>query len=245
MKTKILGVLVAGLLTLAGIPQAGAEEKLIRGKDRIDVPAIGDGLCLHNLFQSGMVIQRDKPIRIRGWAEPGENVSVTFGEKTQSSTAAADRSWKVELPALPASSEPHQLIVQGKAATLKLEDILIGDVWLLGGQSNMEFPIHKLDGGSLEIASANFKNIRLFTVPQLNGPDSKTPFHVCINGMIFSRLTTGRDIGMSARRRRSKRCPASATSLPDAFTWRRKFPSESLIRHVAAPASRRGCRWTC
>jgi sialate O-acetylesterase len=176
MKTKILGVLVAGLLTLAGIPQAGAEEKLIRGKDRIDVPAIGDGLCLHNLFQSGMVIQRDKPIRIRGWAEPGENVSVTFGEKTQSSTAAADRSWKVELPALPASSEPHQLIVQGKAATLKLEDILIGDVWLLGGQSNMEFPIHKLDGGSLEIASANFKNIRLFTVPQLNGPDSKNAF---------------------------------------------------------------------
>jgi sialate O-acetylesterase len=68
-----------------------AEEKLERGKDRIDVPAIGAGLCLHNLFQTGMVIQRDKPIRIWGWAEPGENVSVTFGEKTQSCTAAADR----------------------------------------------------------------------------------------------------------------------------------------------------------
>lgn len=176
MKTKILVALVAGIVTLAGISQAGAEEKLEPGTDRIDVPAIGPGLCLHNLFQSGMVLQRDKPIRIWGWAEPGENVSVTFGDKTQSCTAAADRSWKVELPALPASSEPHALVVQGKAETIKLEDILVGDVWLLGGQSNMEFPIHKLDGGSLEIASANFKNIRLFTVPQLNGPDSKKAF---------------------------------------------------------------------
>ena len=176
MKTKIFATLVAGFVILAGILQAEAEEKLVRGKDRVDVPAIGAGLCLHNLFQTGMVLQRDKPIRIWGWAEPGEKVTVTFGDKTQSSTAAADRSWNVELPALPASSEPRTLVVQGQATTLKLEDILLGDVWLLGGQSNMEFPIHKLDGGSLEIASANFKNIRLFTVPQLNGPDSKNAF---------------------------------------------------------------------
>ena len=107
MKPKILAALVAGLVFLTGIPQAGAEEKLVPGKDRIDVPAIGNGLCLHNLFQSGMVLQRDKPTRIWGWAEAGEKVTVTFGEKTQSSTAAADRSWKVELPALPASSEPR------------------------------------------------------------------------------------------------------------------------------------------
>ena len=110
---------LAGLISLLALSQAGAEEKLEPGKDRIDVPAIGDGLCLHNLFQSGMVLQRDKPIRIWGWAEPGEKVTVTFGEQTQSATAAADRSWKVELPALPASSEPRQLVVQGKAKTIK------------------------------------------------------------------------------------------------------------------------------
>jgi len=167
---------LAGLISLLALSHAGAEEKLEPGKDRIDVPAIGAGLWMHNLFQSGMVIQRDKPIRIWGWAEPGEKVTVTFGEKTQSSTADADRSWKVELPALPASSEPRTMVVQGKAKTIKLEDILIGDVWLLGGQSNMEFPIYKVDGGQLEIVSANFKNIRLFTVPQLNGPDYKKSF---------------------------------------------------------------------
>lgn len=92
MKTKILVALVTGLVTLAGIPEAWAEEKLVPGKNRIDVPAIGEGLCLHNLFQSGMVFQRDKPIRIWGWAEPGEKITVTFGEKTQACTAAADRS---------------------------------------------------------------------------------------------------------------------------------------------------------
>jgi hypothetical protein len=90
-KTNILGALGAGLVTLTGIPPAGAEEKLVPGKDRIDVPAIGTGLCLHNLFQTGMVLQRDKPIRI--WAAPGEKVTVTFGDKTQASTAAAGGPW--------------------------------------------------------------------------------------------------------------------------------------------------------
>jgi sialate O-acetylesterase len=133
MKSTRLGVLIAGLLTLAGIPQAQAEEKLVEGKDRIDVPAIGEGLCLHNLFQSGMVLQRDKPIRIWGWADPGEPVTVTFGDKTQACTAAADRSWQIELPALPASSDPQSLTIKGSTTTLNLADILIGDVWLLGG----------------------------------------------------------------------------------------------------------------
>jgi len=176
MKTIRYTAWLAALISLLVLSQAGAEEKLESGKDRIDVPAIGAGLCLHNLFQPGMVIQRDKPIRIWGWAEPGEKVTVTFGSQTQSTTAAADRSWKVELPALPASSEPRTMVVQGKAKTINLENLLIGDVWLLGGQSNMEFPIYKVDGGSLEIVSANFKNIRLFTVPQQNGPDYKKSF---------------------------------------------------------------------
>jgi sialate O-acetylesterase len=153
-----------------------AVEKLEQGKDRIDTPAIGSGLCVHNLFQSNMVLQRDKPIRVWGWAKPGENVTVSFGDRTQSSTAAADRTWKVELPALPASSEPQPMVVQGQDSKLDLKNILVGDVWLLGGQSNMEFELPKVEGGPLEIVSANFKNIRLFSVPQQNGPDIKNSF---------------------------------------------------------------------
>lgn len=164
------------LALLCGAAWCAAEEKLERGKDRIDVPAIGTGLCVHNLFQSGMVIQRDKPIRIWGWADSGEKVTVTFGDQTQSTTAAADRLWEVELQARAASGEPHRLVVRGQAKKIELENILIGDLWLLGGQSNMEFEIAKVEGGQLEIVSANFKNIRLFTVPHLNGPDHKKAF---------------------------------------------------------------------
>ena len=169
---------MAAFFCLLFVAQATAQEKLERGKDRVDVPAVGAGLSVHNLFQSGMVLQRDKPIRIWGWAEPGEKVTVAFGEQTQAATAAADRLWKVELKAEPANSEPRSLVVQGQAKKIELANILVGDVWVLGGQSNMEFEIYKVDGGQLEIVSANFKNIRLFTVPHQNGPDIKTSFPV-------------------------------------------------------------------
>jgi sialate O-acetylesterase len=176
MKKHYLTMLLVAVTASSMTTQARAAEKLERGKDRIDTPAIGSGLCVHNLFQSNMVLQRDKPIRVWGWAAPGENVILSFGEKTQSSTAAADRSWTVELPALPASSEPRTMVVQGKDTKIELDNILVGDVWLLGGQSNMEFELPKVEGGPLEIVSANFKNIRLFSVPQQNGPDIKQSF---------------------------------------------------------------------
>ena len=176
MKMFSVNAALAGLAAMLLAPPGAAEEKLERGKDRIDVPAIGAGLCVHNLFQSGMVLQRDKPIRIWGWAEPGEKVTVTFGGRTQSATAAADRLWKVELPAEQAAGEPRRLVVQGKARQLELDNIVIGDVWLLGGQSNMEFEIDKVENGQLEVVAANFKNIRLFTVPHLNGPDHRNSF---------------------------------------------------------------------
>ncbi|CAN5638996.1 sialate O-acetylesterase [soil metagenome] len=176
MKLFTAPAILIGMASILFLAPVGAEEKLERGKDRIDVSAIGTGLSVHNLFQSNMVIQRDKPIRVWGWAEPGEKVSVAFGDQTQSATAAADRSWTVELKAEKASSEPHRLVVKGHSKTIELGNILLGDIWLLGGQSNMEFEISKVDSGDLEIVSANFKNIRLFTVPHLNGPDHKSSF---------------------------------------------------------------------
>ncbi|MFM2141536.1 MAG: hypothetical protein RLZZ476_80 [Verrucomicrobiota bacterium] len=164
------------ILTICLAVPLQAEEKLERGKDRIDTPAIGNGLCVHNLFQSNMVVQRERPMPIWGWAAAGEKVTVSLAGNTQSATAAADRSWKVELPALPASAEPRTITVQGQDAKIELTNILVGDVWLLGGQSNMEFEIRKLEEGPLEILSANFDQIRLFTVPQQNGPETKRAF---------------------------------------------------------------------
>lgn len=169
---------LAAVVSLTGSLAAPvpAAESLERGKDRIDTPAIGDGLCVHNLFQSNMVVQRDKPIPIRGWATPGETVTVTLGEESRTATAAADRSWQVTLSARPASTEPLTITVRGRSETLELTNLLVGDVWVLGGQSNMEFEIRKLEEGPLEILSAHFEQIRLFTAPQQNGPEARNAF---------------------------------------------------------------------
>lgn len=145
-------------------------------EDVIDGPAISAGLCVSNVFQTNMVLQRDKPISLWGWANAGENVTVIFDGKEQAATAAKDRAWKVTLPALAASSEPRKLIVKGEQQTLTLDNILIGDVWVLGGQSNMEFPLDRIENGQLEIVSANFSNIRILTVPASDGPDNKPGF---------------------------------------------------------------------
>jgi len=145
-------------------------------EDVISTPAIGEGLCVHNLFQSNMVIQRDKPVTIWGWAGPGEKVTVSFAGKNQTAVAGADRSWKVTFPAMPANSEPQRMTITGKNKTLALDNILLGDVWILGGQSNMQHPISRTEGGPLEIVSANFPRIRILTIPALIGKEPKQGF---------------------------------------------------------------------
>jgi len=163
---------------IALLPLAGASEevKLQRGKDSIDVPATGPGLGVHNLFQPNMVLQRDKPIRVWGWAQPGEKITVSFASQQQAATTAADRAWSVTFAAMPANSDPAQMVIKGKTAKLTLDNILLGDVWLLGGQSNMEHPLARVEDGDLEIASANYPNIRILTVPAQNGPIEKQGF---------------------------------------------------------------------
>ncbi len=123
-----------------------------------------------------MVLQRDKPIRIWGWAAPGERVTASFAGQKQTAVAAKDRSWKVTFPAMPANDKPQQITVKGKDKALTLENILIGDVWVLGGQSNMELPLQHIEQGRLETVSANYPEIRILTVPAQNGPQEKKGF---------------------------------------------------------------------
>lgn len=144
--------------------------------DVVDVPAIASGLCVSNVFQSNMVLQRDKPIAIWGWAAPGESVEVSLGDERQTTQAAADRAWRVTLAARKAMASPQQITVQGKDARLVLDNVLMGDVWVLGGQSNMEFELEKVENGALEVVSANFPNIRVLTVPYAIGPEQKRSF---------------------------------------------------------------------
>jgi len=139
-------------------------------QDVVDVPAIGPGLCVSNLFQTHMVLQRDAPVAVWGWAEPGERITVEFAGARATATADAGRRWRATLPALPASALPRSMTVRGAARTLTLEDVLVGDVWLLGGQSNMEFELEKVENGALEVVSAHVPGIRVLTVPYGVGP---------------------------------------------------------------------------
>ncbi len=173
MNTKTL--LALALLSLSSLLAAEAP-KLTPKQDLVEVPAMRAGLCVSNLFQTNMVLQRDKPLHVWGWAAAGEHVTVSFAGQQVSTVAAGDRSWRVSLKPMPANSAAQTMTIAGKAGTLTLNNILIGDVWVLGGQSNMEFEITKVDNGDLEIVSANFPNIRLMSIPQQNGPESKQDF---------------------------------------------------------------------
>ena len=163
----------AAISTFVSLPDT---PKAMPPQDVVDVPAIGAGLCMSNAFQTNMVLQRDKPLKIWGWADAGEQVTVACSGQQATATAAADRSWQVTLNPMPANSSPQTMTVTGPSTTLTLENILIGDVWVLGGQSNMEFPIYKVDDGELEIASANFPEIRLLTIPVGPGFNSVPSF---------------------------------------------------------------------
>ena len=173
MNTQSLLVLV--LLPLSGFLAAETPKTMPR-QDVVEVPAIRAGLCVSNLFQTHMVHQRDKPLSVWGWAAAGEQVTVSFAGQQINTTAAADRPWRVGLTAMSVNRSPQTMTIAGKSETLTLENILVGDVWVLGGQSNMEFPITKVDDGELEIVSANFPQIRLLTMPQGKGFDSVASF---------------------------------------------------------------------
>ena len=107
--------LAAGFIVAAQLGRTQDEEpKPVRGEDMIRVPAVGDGLSVSNVFQNHMVIQRDKPIAVWGWAaQPGASVTVTFAGQSATAKAGDDRAWKLELPAVAANSEPQTMEIAG------------------------------------------------------------------------------------------------------------------------------------
>jgi sialate O-acetylesterase len=115
-----------------------------------------------------MVLQRDQPIHVWGWSEPGEKISVVLGSAIQSTTGNALGQWSVYLPPQSAGG-PLQVTVSG-SNKIVLEDVLIGDVWFASGQSNMEMPLRGFPGsgviknGAQEIADANHPSMRLLLV---------------------------------------------------------------------------------
>ena len=132
---------------------------------------VAAGVRLPCLFQSGMVLQREKPIAVWGWASPGEVVSVTLGRKSASAVADAGGKWFVSLPAMKAGG-PFEMTVGDQ----QLTDVWVGDVWLCSGQSNMETTIERVyPQYPDEIDQEVNDRVRLFHVQydtDANGPKS-------------------------------------------------------------------------
>lgn len=121
------------------------------------------GVRLPKLVGNNMVLQRDVKIPIWGWADPGEKVTVYFLKQKHTTKAGADGKWSINLNPLKAGG-PYEMRIKAKNE-IKLNNILIGDVWLASGQSNMEWPlISTVNNFKKEIEEANYPQIRLFTV---------------------------------------------------------------------------------
>ncbi len=118
---------------------------------------------LPQLFSDNMVLQRDKPIAVWGWANPKEKVEVQFKEQKVSTTASQSGEWKVQLKATEFGG-PYSLTVKGTKNRIEYNNVMVGDVWLCSGQSNMEWPVDASNNAFQEIAAANYPGIRLFTV---------------------------------------------------------------------------------
>ena len=135
-------------------------------------PAVRAQVRLPRLVSNGMVLQREQPLRLWGWAAPGEKVALTFQAKTYRATTGPAGRWEVTLPVQKAGG-PYTLDVAA-SNHLTVRDVLVGDVWLCSGQSNMETPMSRVrDRYPQEIAQATNTRIRQFNVPlryAFNGP---------------------------------------------------------------------------
>ena len=160
MKLKLpgTGLFALVLLLLAGVAQAEVQ--------------------LPRLFSDGAVLQRDQPLRIWGTADAGAPVHVDFNGSAVDVAAGADGRWSATLPAQGAGG-PYQLTVRSGDSARNVRDLLVGDVWLASGQSNMEWPVASSDDVDAVIASAGDTQIRHFKIPK---SWSEKPEHDLVGG---------------------------------------------------------------
>lgn len=126
------------------------------------------------IFGNHMVLQRDQKDPIWGTADPGEEVRVTIGEQTQATTAGEDGKWRVVLEPMPAGG-PHVMTVEGKNR-VTFDDVLVGEVWICSGQSNMQWPVSISNDPDLESMTADFPQVRLISVPNKGTQEPQDDF---------------------------------------------------------------------
>jgi len=153
------------------------------------------------LIGDNMVLQRGLPLKVWGWADAGEKVTVSFKDQKAEATASDKGQWLATLPAIADAGGPFELTIAGKN-TITLKNVLVGEVWVCSGQSNMQMSVAGVKNAADEIAAANYPNIRLFGVPNVTSQtpldDVKSSWRECtsanIPGFTAAGYFFGRDL---------------------------------------------------
>jgi len=201
-----------------------------------------------------MVIQRGKPVKIWGWAKPGQAVSIQFGEEKVEATAAGERGrWEVTFPARDASAEPQNLVVVAGDENVAMTNVVVGDVWVMNGQSNMAFGLNKVQHADMESAQAHLPMLRLFSIApneQLELHDDIPTNKVTGGGWLVSDPETARDFSaigyvFGSRIQRALRIPvgviknARGGASIESLVPRHKFDDDPIAKRYAASVEKR------
>ncbi|VGO22455.1 sialate O-acetylesterase [Pontiella sulfatireligans] len=124
-------------------------------------------VSLPNIFSDHMVLQRNQENPAWGKADPGEKVTVSIAGQSHETVADALGNWRVKLKPMKATSQPQVLQVSGFKSQVSISDVFVGEVWMCSGQSNMAWSIDSINDYDMEIATANYPNIRLLAVPRV------------------------------------------------------------------------------
>ena len=124
-------------------------------------------VSLPHVFSDHMIVQREKPIPVWGWATPGAKLTLTFADQEISTVVDEDGKWMVHFAKMDAGGPYEMKVYEGEnnEVSIIFKDVLVGDVWFASGQSNMEWQVQQADGADLEIPNAFNSQIRLFNVP--------------------------------------------------------------------------------
>jgi len=143
------------------------------------VSFLGAKISTPAIFGSNMVLQRGHACPVWGWADPNASVTLSFAGKDYNAKADESGNWRITLLPMKASSEPRDMVIaETKKLTKSLlfKNVLVGEVWLCSGQSNMKWSIDRSDDADLETLSGNYPNLRLITVPNIGSQEPQKNF---------------------------------------------------------------------
>ncbi|AWV99420.1 sialate O-acetylesterase [Arcticibacterium luteifluviistationis] len=131
---------------------------------------------LPSIFGDHMVLQQKQNNPVWGWAKPNEKITIAINGQSHSTTADSKGHWRVVLRPIPVGG-PYKMHIEGEASKFFFEDVLVGEVWICSGQSNMQWSLKNTNSAELALATANYPNIRLITVPTVAASEPQDDFN--------------------------------------------------------------------